>query len=267
MLTLPIYIPSKGRWTNIKEGTLKWVPFDVRDRVIFVVPEEECVKYMVALEYQPVNVISTNSKGIAQTRHFIGHHADVSKYDKFVMMDDDLKFFVRKEIQSTGLIPQTPEDFKLMMWGLKYNLRYYSAVGISARQGNNNSGIGDAGLLEENTRLLRVLAYRTADFISCEHGRVEIAEDHDVNLQLLEKGLPNANLMYWSQDQAQTQAAGGCSTYRTKELHEKSQRKLAELHPGLVKIVQKTNKTGGDFGTRIESVISWKKAFKQGEIK
>lgn len=266
MPSLPIYIPSKGRWNAVLEGTLKWVPSTMHDRVIFVVPLEEQRHYESTLRHLSVHVAGTTSIGIAQTRHFIGHHADVSLFDKFVMMDDDLKFFVRKNETETGLIKQTPEDFNIMMFAIRRHLRNYAAVSVSARQGNNNFGPCDASAVDENTRLLRVLAYRTADFLACEHGRVEIAEDHDVNLQLLKKGLPNANLMFWSQDQAQTQAAGGCSTYRTKELHEKSQRKLAELHPGLVKIVQKTNKTGGEFGNRIESVISWKKAFKQGEI-
>lgn len=267
MPCLPIYIPSKGRWNGVVKGTLSWVPSSSHDRVIFVVPLEEQPQYERALKDYGVNIIGTVSLGIANTRSFIGHYANMSKHDKFVMMDDDLKFFVRENEIETGLVKQEPEDFNVMMFAIRRYLNQYAAVGISPRQGNNNFGPCEASSVDRNTRLLRVLAYRTADFLSCEHGRVDIAEDHDINLQLLKKGLPNANLMYWSQDQAQTQAAGGCSTYRTKELHEASQRKLAELHPGLVKIVQKTNKTGGDFGSRIESVISWKKAFKQGEVK
>ncbi len=86
-------------------------------------------------------------------------------------------------------------------------------------------------------------------------------EDFDVQLQLLKRGLGNACLYYWAQGQSKTNAPGGCSLWRTHEVHEAAARRLAELHPGLVRLRQKANKTdAGGFGTRMEVTIAWKKA-------
>lgn len=141
----------------------------------------------------------------------------------------------------------------------------YAHVGVSAREGNNRAGEGDAPLLQENTRTYRVLAYQTDMFLSVEHGRVRVMEDFDVNLQLLRQGHKNACLFYWAQGQKMTNAPGGCSTWRTHEVHEESARRLAELHPGLVSLREKHNKTDADgFGTRTEVTIQWKRAYNHG---
>jgi hypothetical protein len=148
----------------------------------------------------------------------------------------------------------------MMIW-VENLLRDYAHVGIGVRGGNNNVGTGDAPLLTENTRTMRALAYRTDDFLSVEHGRVQVMEDFDVNLQLLRRGLKNCCINYWCQDQKMTNAAGGCSGLRTHALHEAAAVRLAELHPGLVALRQKKNKTGGEFG---EVTIQWKRAFNAG---
>ena len=63
-----------------------------------------------------------------------------------------------------------------------------------------------------------------------------------------------------------TNEDGGCSEYRTHEFHEHSARRLAELHPGLVTLRQKSNKTDREgFGTRTEVTIQWKRAWQEGQ--
>jgi hypothetical protein len=157
-------------------------------------------------------------------------------------------------------------------------LEQYAHVGISAREGNNRLDrqvrVGEyAGLdtdivtAQECTRTLRALAYQTAEFLKCEHGRVDVMEDFDVNLQLLERGLPNLNLAHWAQGQRQTNAPGGCSTYRSQDVQTASAVRLAELHPGFVTLREKKNKSGGAFGNRTEVTIQWAKAYKQGLAK
>lgn len=228
---------------------------------------EEWEQYTETVQtiYPEVRVIGLNSVGIAQTRYEIGRWVDAKGDSTFVMLDDDIKFIRRADPSTTKLVQIEHGDMSAMFATIRRQLGHFCHVGVSARQGNNNVGVGSPDVLvERNTRLLRVLAYRTKDFLELEHGRVDIMEDFDITLQLLRKGKANINLYWWSQDQDMTNAPGGCSEYRTHQLHARSVLKLQELHPAFVKIVEKKNKTGGEFGTRVEARIQWKAAYEEG---
>lgn len=277
MSNMGIYVPSCDRYSTLESGVLRTASPELRGSIIYVVPEGQGEKYREALrslqkKYAGVDysgVVECPEKGIAKTRLWIGHHARNLCIDKFLMLDDDIQFFQRKSTDPNvaNLLPILPAQVNVMVSTVEAALDKYAHVGISAREGNNH--LNGSVLIEatfraaqENTRTLRALAYRTADFLSCEHGRVEVMEDFDVNLQLLEKGLPNLNLATWAQDQKMTNAPGGCSSYRSQEVQTRSAERLAELHPGSVKLRQKENKTGGEFGSRTEVTIYWQKTFK-----
>jgi hypothetical protein len=269
---MKIYVPSKGRHSpeEIRRGPL--ADFSPRWLVqsVLVVPESEHEAYRSSLAETPfsgVDVLSPvgDVRGIAQTRHWIGKHAKFRDEKMFCMVDDDVRFVRRRSRDVTSLVPCEKSDVDDMWAHVNWFLHHYAHVGVSARQGNNNMGPGTPqGLFEENTRTLRVLCYRTEEFLSVAHGRVDVMEDFDVNLQLIRAGHKNANLGFWSQDQKMTNAPGGCSTYRSHEVHEASAKKLAELHHPFVQLRQKQNKTGGEFGSRTEVTIYWKKAFGTG---
>lgn len=257
-MTMPIYVPSLGR-TKKKEldaGPLPQVPASL----IYVVPEAEVDTYSAAL---PDNrVISCPEVGIAATRRWIGEHANGEGHPKFFMIDDDIRFLIRISPEVWNLREATSSEVGSMLELVTKLLDEYGHVGVSAREGQSHLGLGHILSVNENTRTLRALAYRTKDFLSVEHGRVQVMEDFDVNLQLLRKGIPNANTIYFAQGQKMTNADGGCSTYRSHQVHEESAHKLAELHHPFVKTRQKQNKTDSDgFGTRTEVTIQWKKAF------
>lgn len=257
-----IYIPSAGRSGQVAVGPVADFSPRIRRRTVFVVPESEMQDYARELQHFNVGLISCPERGIARTRHFIGQFASRRGEESFAMCDDDVRFVRRESSERTNLIPCDVKDVEDMWDCVETFLRSgYGHVGVSARQGNNRLPTGGYDAHAQNTRTLRVLCYRTQDFLSVEHGRVDVMEDFDVNLQLLRAGIPNANLAHWSQDQKMTNAPGGCSTYRDHEVHEKSARRLAELHPGFVALRQKQNKTGGSFGTRTEVTIYWKKAY------
>lgn len=265
---IPVYIPSMGR-ANRKLGgghTALNLPNDWL--VNYVVPEEEEETYRAALGGIGLGwcgVIRTSARGIASTRRYIGELAATSGHESFVMMDDDLQFYVRKSPEAFNLRYTTPEEVTPALRWIEAALDQHAHVSLSAREGNNRVGAGPPDtLVAENTRTLRVLAYRTEEFLACEHGRVDVMEDFDVNLQLLRRGLSNAVSFHWAQGQRMTNEAGGCSTYRTHEVHEASARRLAELHPEFVRLRQKENKSGGAFGHRTEVTISWKKAYDEG---
>lgn len=214
----------------------------------------------------PVRVLAFDVKGIAQKRYEIGLYCQRAGIDTFVMLDDDLKFIRRESPGTVKLIPVDNNDMNSMFTTIRRQLGRFCHVGVSSRQGNNNVGVGSADVLvDRNTRIMRVLGYRTKEFLEVEHNRVELMEDFDVTLQLLRKGKPNINLYWWAQDQDGTNAEGGCSGWRTHERHAKAVLRLQELHPAYVKLVDKENKTGGAFGKRKEVRVQWKAAYEEGE--
>ena len=256
-----IYIPTYQRSHLLDGGTLRWTPPSLREHTVLVVREEEFDLYSKHLRGTGVKFLTLyDVTGIADTRQRIGHFALECGEDSFCMMDDDLIFSVRKEEYYLNLRPQSYEDFEQMISAMREYLAEYAQVGISLRQGNNSGGVGPSPLLQENGRAIRCVAFRTAEFNACEHGRVRVMEDMDVTLQLLTKGHKNAILYWWANDQQRTNAPGGCSVWRTHEVHAEAARRMADLWPGIVTLRQKENKTGGDFGTRTEVTCQWKKA-------
>jgi len=226
--------------------------------VRFVVPPEEHTNYARKTE---APVLACPEKGIAAVRRWIGEHAARQGEPYFLMLDDDVQFYRRRENSVYLRNADQPGDMEECLARVEEFLKAgYAAVGISPREGNNRIEAPYA----ENTRLIRALAFHTEPFLACEHQRVQVMEDFDILLQLLRSGRPNANIYEFAQGQKSTNAPGGCSTYRTHQLHEKSAHRLAELHPSFVKLREKRNKTGGDFGTRTEVTIQWKKAYAEG---
>lgn len=276
---MKIYIPSAGRSSpeHIGRGPIADMPPLIRKDVTFVVPQDQMNDYWETLEQtgllaDGVSVLPHKFTGIAPVREFIGQgvldNRENGLYDddKFIMLDDDIRFIRRRNDTDTKLRPVSMHDTIAMFTMVDQLLDSYPHVGISARQGNNNLGVGGAGdLLSENTRTMRALAYRAKDFMKVKHCRVPVMEDFDTNLQLLRMGLPNVNIGFYSQDQKMTNAVGGCSDWRTLQVHEDAVLKLKELHPDFVAIRQKNNKTDASgFGTRKEVTIQWKKAYGRG---
>lgn len=283
---IPIYIPTRGRadYRFIQSHTLKFVPAAHRQFVKLVVREDEAVAYERALlragmEGFKLVVVPTKAKieGIARKREWIGKYAKQQGQAYFMMMDDDLRFFRRVTTIDTKLqyFDKDGQDWYQMMEAVETLLkkgipspglkrpgrRKAYIVGIGVREGNNRHGPGDAEELTRwNTRLCRAWAVDTEEFLACEHGRLSGMGDFDVMLQTLRRGLDIASLDYWAQDQDSTQAAGGCSIWRTHATHEASAKGLAAAHPGFVRLREKENKGGGEFGVRTEVTISWQKA-------
>lgn len=260
-MTFAVFIPSMSRAKAqlVQSGPYPHLHAAGVHHVAYVVPPAQLADY-VALGL-PVVPHPEECRGIAKVRRWIGEYAKAYGIEKFLMLDDDVSFFTRRADDDTRLRKSEPSDVAEMVQAVRDALNSYGHVGISARGGNNNAGTGAKPLAKDNTRTIRALAYRTEDFLSVEHGRVVVMEDFDVNLQLLRKGIPNTCLHYWATDQAGTQQPGGCSDYRNHQNHEESAHMLAELHHPFVRTRLKKNKTGGEFGTRTEVTIYWKKAY------
>jgi hypothetical protein len=257
---MKIFIPSRSRADRVaqKGRTLRQLIKTNLPHPYVVVPVGQKPQYedAVAGRIPADNVLVCPYDGIAMTRQWCAEQAGNDKH--FCMMDDDLGFLIRKAPGDWHLRGQEPEETKRMVGYIEHLLlKGYGAVGVSPREGNNRFD----KCPNINTRLIRVLAFNTAEFLACEHGRVPVMEDFDVLLQLLRRGVPNAMTVNFAQGQKQTQEAGGCSDYRSHKLHAAAAEKLAELHEPFVRLRMKKNRSGGEFGTRKEVTIYWKKAY------
>jgi hypothetical protein len=90
---------------------------------------------------------------------------------------------------------------------------------------------------------------------------MKVMEDFDVALSLLTKGYENAIINTVAHNQKGSGAVGGCSVWRTPQVQAQAALKLAELYPGIVKVVEKTTKTAWGGGTRTDVTIQWKAAY------
>ena len=264
-----IYIPSRSRAHLVSTGPASNLPEGVIPT--FVVPHSQKESYLeeVRRSQLKAHVLGIHYNGIAEKRHKIGRIAAERGERKFVMLDDDIGFLVRRGEDTWRLRGAEPNEVGQMFEWIDAQLDHHQQVGISAREGNNRPGVGPVEtLVDTNTRCMRVLAYQTDVFNSVKHGRVDFMEDFDVALQILENGGSNILSYWWAQGQNKTNDSGGCSDYRTHELHERSAIAMSELHPGFVSLRQKKNKTDADgFGTRTECTIYWKKAAAFGQSK
>jgi hypothetical protein len=195
---------------------------------------------------------------LGATRQYI---LDELRGQKYVLLDDDLTFYVRSVRTDWRLRMPTDEDMLDLFHEIDWKLDDYAHVGVSGREGNNREeryGV-------ECVRYMRVLAYNTAMFpadVRADH--INGMSDFDVNLQLLRRGLPSYVFFRYAQGQSMTQAEGGCAINRTHETHNAEVDWMVAANPGLVRRTEKKNKTGGDFGTRAEVIVAWKRALDYG---
>lgn len=250
---MDVFVVSRSRFS--KSDTLERLG-KFASGVTLVVPIRQVTAYGSLASRYGCKLVGCLHDGIARTRQFCGK---LSKSGKMLMLDDDLKFYCRVSKDDWHL--KYPKDLGRsvgdMLLAVEAALDDYAHVAISAREGNNR--LPYEGV--ECSRPLRALAYQTSKFLELEHGRVQIMEDFDVTMQLLRKGYKNLVIASWAQGQIQTQMEGGCSDYRTLELHDRNVRAFAELHHPFVRLRSKANRSGGAFGTRTEATIYWQKAY------
>lgn len=258
-LDMDVFVVSRSRFD--RSDTLE----DLQSSGIkarLVVPSFQVGKYRSLASRYTCELIGCPKDGISLTRQHCGR---VSRNPKFIMFDDDLRFYRRISPTDWHLryLPDVHDTAMGMLQKVSSTLDKFAHCSISAREGNNR--LEYPGV--ECSRPLRALAYQKEEFLGCVHGRVKIMEDFDITLQLLRKGHKNFVISYWAQGQKQTQMEGGCSDYRTLELHEENVKKFAKLHEGFVQLREKHNKSGGEFGHRLEATIYWTKAWQSSQSK
>lgn len=273
LLTVPTY----RRHSNGEAQTFANVPRDVP--LTLVCREEEVQQYAELISGRlgrmrdtiwsiPAGAVS----GIATTRQWIMDRAVAEGHDKVVMMDDDLHVIVRGKIPEGEpgwdykLRPvETAAEFQELLDWFDRALNQYAHAAVSMREGNNH--IPGLAKFDTANRGIRMVGYNlvATRLLNCVfRPEAEGREDLDMTLQLLRAGAPNIVTYHWAQGQRSAGADGGLSGSRTLDDQDRTARRLAELHPGLVKLRTKTNVSGAMAGERTEVTIYWKRALEEG---
>lgn len=250
---MKIIIPTYRR--VLAQHTYKQLPENWQRETIFVVDEQD----KQAMSFQPklrganYIVVPPEITTIAQKRVWILNNIEC---DSMVQFDDDLEFAIRR-YRDNGKISQckpTIDETDYWLKELANMLENCVHAGFSARQFNNAKPPGWV----RNSRMMYSLGYRPKTVKQeCELGRIETREDMDITLQLLKKGYENMVCSEFCHDQIYN-SSGGCSLQRTVDASNADAEKLAELHPGLVRVTEKDYKRSM---RRKEVICSWKKAF------
>jgi hypothetical protein len=260
---MEIFIPTYGR--SGEQVTLSHLlPLGVR--VTLVVQQREYEKYQhYRLDNFPlvsVWVLPKEIETIAPTRDYIIQQAagDV------LMLDDDLDFAARRDDDPTKFRPATTEDIADMLLDVQAKLKQFAFVSVGAREG----GHMNTADYVVNTRAMRALAY-SAPFLQLKRitcAPMRLMEDFHVALQLLEQGEDMIVCNRWVTNQrGGSGSRGGCSSFRTLEMQAEEARKLAELHPEFVTVVEKQTKTAWGGAKRLDVRVAWKKAAAVGKAR
>lgn len=257
---MQIYIPTYGR--HEIQHTLKHLPEKLQRRTKLVVQARDWKENKNTYHLYPcdgVVVLPPHIQTIAPARQFIMDLAHKQRIDKLVMLDDDLRFDTRRMDDKGKFVVSTDEDVIRLFKRIEKELDKYAHVGVLSREGGNR--VPSATV--QCTRMMRVLAYNVGVYHEnkIKFDRLPLAEDFDVTLQLLRKGFPNLVLCEWVNGQGTSGAKGGCSHFRTIDLHNENAKKLAALHPEFIKVVEKQTKSAWGGQARLDVVVAWKKAY------
>jgi hypothetical protein len=289
-MTMDIIIPTRGRVG--RQRTLQYMSPELRRRTIMVCPHSETGKhgghpYSEGVRFipQPDPDMTIAAKRAWVLRYWNDYWLDPERRldslvhgfapsDKIVMLDDDLRFYVREQPDQS-----LPEYAKRLRYAdYTDQVLWFDALertlgpevphaGFGPRQGNGprlvRPGVwNQPDPWESPGRMMYSLGYHVPTVVSrCILGRIETREDFDLSLQLLLQGFPNQVCHTFVVGQAKYNEAGGASEERTLERSNSDAHRLAELYPGLVRVVHRDY----EGSPREEVVVSWVKALRQGQ--
>lgn len=252
---MKIYIPSLNR-AEQKFHTWEQLPKGMRKSAYMVVGEKDAPAYMQRFPEEHVLIVDV--KGIGKVRQ---HIIDISD-GPVLMLDDDLQFFTRRKDNPALLEKADSRGIERGIGVLKRALSTNHAhAALAVREGANRNTDDTI----PNIRCLRALGYNASVLktLGVRFDRLPVMEDFDVALQLLRAGYPSLTVNTLLQDQAGSNVAGGCSEYRTMAVQAKGAKGLAKLHPDFVTVVEKAAKGGGEWATRTDVRIQWKRAYNE----
>lgn len=267
-LNIRIYIPSYRREA---QRTLKWLDKSLHRFVSLVVDETDAKILKGRVSDAELLICPEQGKGIANVRNWILDHIS-GRY--FFMMDDNMQFYRRTtddlddyhlkniddQIFGHNMTPEMLYDMVELMLQQKDKKCY--AVALSCRQKNNNG----RSFVTENERIFACYLMDKKAFddtgLRYLEDKCKVGEDFYISLAFMTRGYKNLVMYKYCFGKPSANQKGGCSSFRTREVQEKSMRELHELFPEFVKLVTKTTKNWDNFGeNRVDAEINWKEAY------
>jgi hypothetical protein len=279
-----LYVPTYRR--TQRPLTLLAIPRKWQERTVIVCPPDEVEFYSKTKPFyymKTIGLSTKRAKNIAQKRKWIFEH---TPYSKIMMLDDDLKFFVRKRPpaafggfekrpsamdwgaysavypDSAKLIPAEGLNLSDVFMNIQSMLDTYAHGGISQRFMNQNFGQE----WRHTCKATHAIAFRPKIVRDhCELGRVSMFEDLDYTLQLMKAGFDNA-VLNWAatNDPYGFNAPGGESEDRKVEDIDRGADRMAQLHPGIVSVVERTDAKADVQGHK-RIIVQWAKALRTGQ--
>lgn len=242
-----------------KQITLANLPESIRRKTHLVVQDKEKDLYPF---HDKLIVLPSHVTNLTDTRQWMLDNIN----DDMLIMDDDLRFNVRRDNDHSRLHKPTEEEAVAMFEEIEHVLSDdIPFVGVSRREGNNRQELNHVF----NTRIAQMWAVRGPLLRSLGYrfDRTKTKEDMDMILQVLTGGRRNLCLYQWAVEGGASNADGGCSTYRTHELMKEDAEKFAALWPDFVTVVAKETKVSWGGGVRYDVRVQWKKAYEHGQRK
>lgn len=251
-MDLTVFVPTRGH-TGVEHITLNEITRMSNVRPVVVCPENEVSYY--SRNYDTMACPATN---INETHAWILANCPTRGS---VAMDDDMYFSYRPEPNTPRPLERVKDLNPMFEWISRQLDAGFAHGGISARQGNQN-------IPREYTDCIRV---NNVHFFDTAIFRAEdirlpaspVMHDFFFTLTMLMRGYPNRVGYHYCWSQRASGFKGGCSLYRTQELQTTWCNTLKALFPDYVKLVTKSNLTGGSVfaGDRIDVNIGWLKAW------
>ncbi len=218
-----IAIPSRSRANH--QITIYNLSADLWHFTSIVCPADQYNEYRSAVP-EPIGVIPFDGFGIAAKRQFI---LTLEKEGKILLFDDDLKFYKRSE-DGSKFSSMAPGDSVDMVLKIVDYLDRYAMVGLVDKFMSQHTQRNHIECHRFNQTLCfnrELLPTPWPEF------RGLIAEEHDMNFQLLTRGHKTAVITEYSKTDT-PYSKGGCSDWRTTEVMMREIERMAALWPGLV---------------------------------
>ena len=253
-----LYIPTYGR--EGRQITFDNLPDKWKEKTFLVTsPDENHEGY-------PELKCVIQGTGIAPVRQWISEYAEGTRYG---VLDDDLLFMYTRREHEEGLgnVKLSDDQFDNMINTMDSWMDdgyIHTACDVCWNPPTRDKDF------RVNTRITTNIFYdgtqlpvKDIDWVD-----LDIAEDYNVNLQLLMMGFQNKVSLVYRINPSATQATGGCQTFRTLELHNDMMQKLQKKFPIYVKLNEKVVKSSGEWSgkSRLAATISWKRAYESSQV-